>query len=161
MRIEVTVRKEAGSPIGERSLRSFSVAVLVRLSRDPSFRWLKRHRKIGLSVSLTTPARIRTLNRKFRKKNKATNVLTFPLFPDRRTLRKNRDQELELGDIVVAPAVVAMEAKAARVSFYQQFSWTLLHGILHVLALDHERSPGEARLMRRWEKKLLQVLRIS
>ncbi|RMF87946.1 MAG: rRNA maturation RNase YbeY, partial [Nitrospirae bacterium] len=61
-----------------------------------------------------------------------------------------------LGDIVVCPAVVRRHAQEAGRTPAEEGRWVLVHGLLHLLGYDHERSPEEARAMRERERWLLE-----
>jgi probable rRNA maturation factor len=99
-----------------------------------------------LSVSFVGRRTMRTLNREYRKRDYATDVLSFP-YPG----------ELEdgipfLGEIVIAPEVALEQAGRWRTGLQQEVRRLLLHGILHLRGWDHEKDAGE---MMRLEKKLL------
>ena len=109
--------------------------------------WLARvapSRALGsLTVAVTTDARVRTLNRRFRGVSKPTDVLSFPA-----------DEPGELGDIVIARGVAARQARELGHSLATELRVLALHGLLHLLGYDHEQDDGrmaraEARLRRR------------
>ena len=87
-----------------------------------------------LAVVLTDDAAIRALNRDWRSKDAATNVLSFPAKearPDRRAPRL-------LGDIVIAYETVAREAAAEGKPFIHHLAHLAVHGFLHLVGYDHE-----------------------
>jgi probable rRNA maturation factor len=87
-----------------------------------------------LAVVLTDDAAIRALNRDWRGKDAATNVLSFPAKearPDRRAPRL-------LGDIVIAYETVAREAAAEGKPFIHHLAHLAVHGFLHLVGYDHE-----------------------
>ena len=94
----------------------------------------------GVTVAVVPDRRIRELNRQYRGKDSATDVLSFPA-----------DEPGQLGDIVVALGVARRQAKSARHSLSSEFRVLALHGLLHLLGYDHERDNGE---MRRLEQRL-------
>src|SRR5579864_9560898 len=79
-------------------------------------RWLRRTAPAGVrgvvSIALVSDARIRSLNRRFRGQNKATDVLSFPAGPRPRTSAAHRVRPF-LGDIVIARGVARRQARAA------------------------------------------------
>lgn len=101
-----------------------------------------------LSIVLTGDAAIRKLNAAYRKKDKPTNVLSFP------------SGELILGDVVIAYGTVAKEAKAAGKSLKDHLSHMVVHGVLHLLGYDHETA-SDAKTMERLETKILSHLGIA
>lgn len=124
---------------------------------------LKRKTTGGeLAVVLTTDAAIRKLNRTWRGKDKPTNVLSFPA-ADAGDLRGDHLRgvgELILGDVVVAYATVAKEAKEAGKSLKDHLSHMVVHGVLHLLGYDHETIP-DAETMESLETKILSELGVS
>jgi probable rRNA maturation factor len=92
-----------------------------------------------MTVALVTDARLRALNCRFRKKDKPTDVLSFP-----------SDEPGDLGDVVIARGIAARQARAAGHSLGTELRVLALHGLLHLLGYDHERDDGRmARLERR------------
>lgn len=101
-----------------------------------------------LSVILTSDRAIRTLNRRWRGRDKSTNVLSFP------TPAPRRGAPRHLGDIVLAYETVAREARAAKKPLEHHIAHLALHGFLHLLGYDHE-SHGQAEAMERRERRIL------
>ena len=87
-----------------------------------------------LAVLLTDDAGIRALNRDWRGKDTATNVLSFPAKEARSARRAPR----LLGDIVVAYETVAREAAAEGKPFMHHLAHLAVHGFLHLVGYDHE-----------------------
>ena len=103
-----------------------------------------------LAVVLTDDAAIRALNRDWRGKDAATNVLSFPAKearPDRRAPRL-------LGDIVIAYETVAREAAAEGKPFMHHLAHLAVHGFLHLVGYDHEAN-GDADAMEGLEIAIL------
>lgn len=63
--------------------------------------------------------------------------------------------ELDLGEVVVCPAVVGRYAREESAEYGGRLAWTLVHGVLHLIGYDHEKDEGE---MRRRERRLLREL---
>ena len=91
----------------------------------------------------------RRLNRTYRARDRATNVLTF-------TYGKARDGALT-GDIVLCAPVIAREARAQRKPLRAHHAHLSVHGMLHLRGYDHER-PGEAARMEAAERRILAQL---
>ena len=87
-----------------------------------------------LSVVFTDDAAIRELNAGWRGKDKPTNVLSFPAFPE------TREGPLPpmLGDIVLAAGTVAREAALEGKPVENHITHLVVHGLLHLLGYDHE-----------------------
>jgi probable rRNA maturation factor len=111
----------------------------------------------GVTVVLATDARVRTLNRDYRGKDYATDVLSFPVDDDGAPGAKHAKnakiakKARHLGDIVIARGVAARQAREARHALATELRILALHGLLHLLGYDHEHDAGE---MARAEKRL-------
>jgi probable rRNA maturation factor len=104
-----------------------------------------------LSVALMGDAAIRRLNKTWRQKDKATDVLSFPAGELPRGVPGPRP----LGDVIISLDTAARVAKEDGRPIEDEVSRYLAHGILHLLGYDHERSAREARKMAALEEKLL------
>ncbi len=103
-----------------------------------------------ISVLLTNKEEIRKLNKDFRGKDKATNVLSFP----------DGDREgtyLYLGDVAFCHEVIEEEALSLGFSFKERFVQLLVHSILHLAGYDHEME-DEAEVMENLETEILSRL---
>jgi len=108
-----------------------------------------------LGVIFTDDAHIRELNAGWRGKDKATNVLSFPAFPE----TKSGPLPPLLGDIVLAAETVAGEAALEDKPFENHISHLVVHGLLHLLGHDHE-TDAEAEEMEALERRVLARLAI-
>lgn len=108
-----------------------------------------------LSVLFVGARAMRTLNRRYRGKDRETDVLSFSL----REGRFNGIQPNMLGDIVIAVPVARRQAADAGLTLQQELERLLVHGLLHLVGYDHERGAAEARSMRMKEQRLLRGLR--
>ena len=118
-------------------------------------------RAVELSVTLTSDDHVRELNAKWRKKDKPTNVLSFPMADELDLGRANVfEMELLLGDIVLAHGVCKNEAEQKGVSLEQHATHLMVHGTLHLLGYDHV-DDSEATDMEAREVRALQRLGIS
>jgi probable rRNA maturation factor len=119
---------------------------------------LARHRvKVWLRASLDAPAELtvrivdgeegRTLNRQFRHRDYATNVLTFPY----------QRHPLVIADLVLCAPVVEREAREQGIDLQAHYAHLLVHGALHAQGMDHERPRG-AKVMQARETQVLAAL---
>ena len=103
-----------------------------------------------LSVVFTDDTHIRQLNRDFRNKDKATNVLSFPTpFPERLQ-----------GDIILAYETIEKEAGEKRAALRDHVVHLLIHGFLHLHGYDHQEAP-RAQVMEAIEIRALETLGID
>lgn len=103
-----------------------------------------------LSVSLVDDAEIHRLNRDYRHKDKPTDVLAFAL----REGALMPGTERVLGDVIISLDTALRQAAQRRREVGAEVRTLLIHGILHLLGYDHERSPAEERRMKAMERKL-------
>ena len=107
-----------------------------------------------LGVQIIGPVRMRTLNRTYRKVDKPTDVLSFPLH--QRPIQGYT--AVSLGDLYICPAVVRVKANADGRAVRAQMKWTIVHGLLHLAGYDHERGAAAARRMAILEKTILKKI---
>ena len=103
-----------------------------------------------VAVALVSDRRMRSLNREFRGRDYATDVLSFPT-GQTRTGQSSREEAGHLGDIVIATGVASRQAARLGHSLRDEFRVLALHGLLHLLGYDHEQDGGA---MARVEKRL-------
>lgn len=87
-----------------------------------------------LSIVLVKPGKMKELNKKYRKKNRPTDVLSF----------KYNDNS---GEIVICPKEVKKNAEKFSSNFKKESAKVLIHGILHLFGFDHEVSKRKAKVM--------------
>ncbi|NTU76761.1 MAG: rRNA maturation RNase YbeY [Alphaproteobacteria bacterium] len=117
-------------------------------------------KRASFTVLLTTDKGVQRLNHDFRGLNKPTNVLSFPQF-SRGKLQKYRQKgEVYVGDLAVAYAYVAKEAKSEHKILLDHVTHLLIHGLLHLFGYDHLTAAAAAR-MERWETHLMAELGLS
>jgi probable rRNA maturation factor len=96
-----------------------------------------------VTVAVVPDARVRSLNQRYRGKDAATDVLSFPA-----------GEPGELGDVVIAAGVAGRQARQAGHPIAVELRVLALHGLLHLLGYDHEHDDGRmARLERRLRLK--------
>lgn len=145
MRAKVEITLQPGQDRVRRSLKRLVKAVLAAESADGS-----------MSVAFVDEAEIKALNVRFRGLDEPTDVLSFrqadsdDLWPD-----PTEEAGVELGEVVVCPAVVERYAQEEGGDQQTQLGWTVVHGVLHLLGYDHETDSGE---MRAREQELLREL---
>ena len=109
---------------------------------------------VEVSVLFVGDRAMRSLNRRYRRKDRTTDVLSFPFHEGaKRAVRP----EL-LGDIVIAVPVAERQACDAGTGLAAEIDRLLVHGLLHLVGYDHERGPLEAKRMERRERELLEAL---
>jgi len=155
--IHVEVSADAPWPEGEWQALARAAAEAA-VAASPHGPLLASPAAIEISVKLATDAEVQALNRQYRDKDKPTNVLSFPMVQADLidTVSENSDDgEVLLGDIVVAHGVCAAEAAEKGIGLADHLSHLVVHGVLHLLGLDHERGDADADAMEEMERVAL------
>ena len=116
--------------------------------------------KLYINIILTNPENIRKINKEYRNIDKATDVLSFPMFEKEEI--KNLDNivvEEVLGDIIISIDKVVEQAKEYEHSFEREFSYMLVHGFYHLMGYDHIEENDKVQ-MREKEENILEKLNI-
>ena len=96
-----------------------------------------------MAVQTVGPARMRALNRRYRGKDKPTNVLAFP------AVATAGAHPQPLGDVVICPSVLQQEARSQGKPERAHWAHLVVHGTLHLAGYDHERDEDAGRMERR------------
>ena len=107
-----------------------------------------------LSILIVDDAQIEPLNRKYLGRQGATNVIAFPMHTGQFS---NIQPEL-LGDVVISIETAAYESVIAGISTEKRLSQLLIHGILHLLGYDHERTGQKAKIMEQKSDDILKLI---
>ncbi len=136
------VRQGAGKRTPVRNLKNKACRILRLLDLEGC----------ELSVALVGNEEIHRLNRAYRSRDEPTDVLSFPLnepLPSGGCL---------IGDVIISVEKAAQQARGRRRTLDDELEVLLIHGILHNLGFDHERSPEHEREMRAMERRLRRTL---
>lgn len=148
--MKVTVVNESGSNTLPRNLTSQVKKIRAYFLRR-RIRNRERLRTAGeLTVVFLSEARMKKINKQFRGKNKATDVLSF-----------EGTEINSLGELLLCFPVLKRQAKDAGHGPADETLYMLIHGLLHLLDYDHERSSAEERLMFRLQDRCFEVLKSS
>jgi len=137
MLVEV-LRRDGGKKYPAAKLKRVATGILELLEQDHA----------ELSVALIGNGEMRKLNARYRRKNYPTDVLSFP------TAQGMPGGVLLLGDVIISVDKAKEQAKERGRSLDEEMTTLLIHGVLHLLGYDHERSVQDARIMGRLEKKI-------
>ncbi len=109
---------------------------------------------VEVSITLTDDESIRELNKNWRGKDKATDVLSFPI-----NEKPLGYKYKVLGDVVISIPYAKKQAEEIGFSYKEEVLRLLIHGILHLLGYDHEKSEEEAKIMFSIQDKIFEDLR--
>jgi probable rRNA maturation factor len=139
-----------------------SAAVRVAVAESDSSELLERPLTAEISVRFTGDEEVRGLNAAWRGKDRATNVLSFPMVEaDRLDSLAADGGEVLLGDVVLAHGVCAREAAEKGIATCTHAAHLVVHGTLHLLGCDHEDGEEEAEAMEAIERRALARLGIA
>jgi len=145
-RLRVLVADQQGRPVAARGLAAWLQKVAPRRARGV------------VHIALVSDVCVRTLNRTFRGKDAATDVLSFPAEPALHSKsarnRRGRGAHNLLGDIVIARGVAHRQARDAGHAEATELKVLALHGLLHLLGYDHEHDNGRMRSTERRLRRL-------
>jgi len=125
-----------------------------------------KDKRIEISLSLVGESKIREMNREYLNKDKATDVLSFPMFEKLEISSPLSTGEAgkfvihDLGDIFICLPFAKNDAKSENVSIEKKLVQLTVHGFLHLAGYDHENSDLQAREMEGLEKSILNRLRL-
>lgn len=113
--------------------------------------------KAELSILFVNDKRMEKLNEHYRGVARTTDVLSFPQIETQNS--KLKTQNFILGDIVINLHKAKRQAIEYNLSFYEELKRLLIHGLLHLINYDHEKSPHHKKKMKTKEKELIEALR--
>ena len=118
--------------------------------------------RLSASLLFTSDAEIHSLNRDWRKRDKPTNVLSFPMLERENLLALPPEGPPELlGDIALAHETCAREAAGKGIPIEHHAAHLVVHGLLHLAGHDHELGEAEAEAMEALETKALALMGIA
>ena len=110
-----------------------------------------KKKSIYFTLLLSSKSEIKNLNRKFRKKNKSTDVLSFPFYTKKELHKRlTKDKEIYLGDIIIN--FNEIKGKKKLKNFKIEFNDLWIHGLVHLFGYDHKKEKDFLK-MKKIEKK--------
>ena len=118
-------------------------------------------RDTELSVTFCNNEYIRKLNKQYREKDSATDVLSFPLFEEEEFDEEMCGQAVALGDIVISLERAREQAKEIGHSFEEEVAFLTVHSTLHLLGYDHELSPEDDEDMCERQRQIMKTIKLD
>ena len=115
---------------------------------------LLKIKRFSLTILLTDNSKMKNLNKKFRNKNKITDVLSFPNLSNA-DLKKKINTEIYLGDIALSYEIINRRSKDS--NFNLEFDKMWIHGYLHLLGYGHKKVK-DYKVMKKIEEKIIKIL---
>lgn len=113
-----------------------------------------------VSVTLSDNEYIKKLNRKYREKDSATDVLSFPLYENGRFDMGECISGAMLGDIVISLERARAQAKELGHGFLREVAFLTVHSMLHLLGYDHERSEEDEEAQCKAQREIIEEVEI-
>ena len=119
--------------------------------------------KLYITITLTNPENIKIINKQYRNIDRATDVLSFPMFEKEELDKKIQNNDFEhqdvLGDLIISIEKVKEQAEEYGHSFERELSYMVVHGFYHLMGYDHIKEEDK-KIMRPKEEKILNDLQI-
>ncbi|MDD4409501.1 MAG: rRNA maturation RNase YbeY [Candidatus Pacebacteria bacterium] len=112
----------------------------------------KVRKGVEISIVIISPEEIQKLNKNYRKKNKATDVLSFGSIDNFYS-----KEDFMLPEIIICPEEVKKNSEEYGISFKKELVKVVIHGILHLLDFDHEKGEEEEKAMFDRQDKYLSI----
>lgn len=145
--------KRVSVSVGGKKLKSKKTPPMKLASLRSQVPALPQGGSYSVTILLTNDAEVKSLNKKYRGKNKPTNVLSFP---DGTV----EDKIKQLGDVALAYETIAREAKEQDKTMKAHVTHLTIHGVLHLLGYDHENE-NDAKTMESLETAILSSMGIA
>jgi len=113
-----------------------------------------KNKKITFTILLTNSNNMKKFNKKFRKQNKPTDVLSFPSLSNK-SLKIIKEKNIYIGDIAVSYEIINSRAK--KNNFIIEFDKVWVHGLLHLIGYDHIKNIDHDK-MDKIEKRILSLI---
>ena len=110
-----------------------------------------KKKNVTFTIFLTNSLNIKKLNKKFRKQNKPTDVLSFPFFPQKK-IKFSKEKNIYIGDVATCYEIINIRSK--KTNFFLEFDKVWVHGLLHLLGYNHIKNKDYFK-MNRIEKRIL------
>ena len=142
---------------------TYGLKMLIRAAVEATLDYEQYQNAAEVSVTFTDNAQIQALNLKFRGMDKATDVLSFPLFDYEGAEDEPPIDELTgmLGDIVISLEQAKRQAEEFGHSFEREAAFLAVHSMLHLLGYDHETGEADELDMRRRQTEILDAMGLS
>lgn len=120
--------------------KSFVKSVVKKTFTKLNYSFLK-NKNITISIAIVTPEEIRKLNKKYRKRDEVTDVLSFSEYKNiekiKRTIKEKSDGKLFLGELILCYDYIRKYAHSNKLNLNAELSEVVSHGILHILGFRH------------------------
>ena len=140
---------------------TYKLKMLIRSTVEAALEYENVEEDCEVSLTFCDDEKIRELNNKFRGIDKATDVLSFPLFDDETPDYIVPEIDCMLGDIVISLERARAQAEEFGHSYERETAFLAVHSILHLLGYDHETGEADELDMRRRQTEIMDKLGLA
>ena len=137
--------------IWNKKIKNIKKYFFTRLKKVDKYEKFFTKKNLTFTILLTNSKNIKQINKKFRKKNKVTDVLSFPFYT-KSYLIKNKIKKCYIGDIAISYEIINLRAK--KNNFFLEFDKAWIHGLLHLIGHDHSKNLDYYKMIKS-EKKII------
>ena len=125
-----------------------------KLKKVPKIIKFFKNKDITFTILLTNSANMKKLNKKFRKSNKSTDILSFPTFSPK-NLKVIKEKKFYIGDLAASYEII--QSRAKKNNFFKEFDKVWIHGLLHLIGYDHIKNIDYYKMLK-IEKRILNLI---
>ena len=140
---------------------TYKLKMLIRQAINATLEYENVEEACEVSITFCDNEKIRELNKKFRNIDKATDVLSFPLFDDGGFDSFSHEIDCMLGDIVISLERARAQAEEFGHSYEREAAFLAVHSVLHLLGYDHEISEADELDMRKRQSDVMEKIGLS
>ena len=122
-----------------------------KLKKISQFISFFKKKNVTFTILLTNSLNMKKLNKKFRKRNKSTDILSFPSFTSK-NLKLIKEKKMYIGDLAASYEIIYLRSK--KKNFVTEFDKVWIHGLLHLIGYDHIKNKDYYK-MNKIEKRIL------
>ena len=145
----------------EKETVTYGMKMLIRRAVEATLAYEEIEENCEVSVTFCDNEEIRWINQKFRNIDRATDVLSFPLFDDDGMNAHVEELDCMLGDVVLSLERAREQADEFGHSFEREIAFLTVHSILHLLGYDHELSDEDDADMRKRQSEIVDGMGLS
>lgn len=140
---------------------TYKLKMLIRRAVTATLEYEGVEEDCEVSITFCDNEKIRELNQKFRNTDKATDVLSFPLFDEDGFDSFVPEMDCMLGDIVISLEKAVTQAEEFGHSYEREAAFLAVHSVLHLLGYDHEISEADELDMRKRQRDIMEKIGLS
>ena len=147
----IKVNVQINSKFWKKKIKNPKTYFSKKLKKIPKLVKFFKSKNVTFTILLTNSFNMKKLNKKFRKRNKSTDVLSFPSFTSK-DLKKIKINEIYIGDIAISYEIINKRSK--NIFFNLELDKAWIHGLLHLIGYDHIKN-NDYYKMNKIEKRIL------